>query len=167
MPTLQNRSNLPYNSVHTIQCVSTQTSICAKRKWPNHRAKRKQSPSPCEEMAEEWKFDGHVLPSLPCKCTEAYKQPDPLFTRYRPKKEQRLLYQKPCLTRQNVWLMPFMMPQISQCFLHMYTLNSCHFFLYLLWIFKKCYQSTCFTIFLLSFSTSQRVSEAWTHPGAH
>lgn len=36
-------------------------------------------------------------------------------------------------------------------FLHMYTLNSCHFFLYLLWIFKKCYQSTCFTIFLLSF----------------
>lgn len=39
-------------------------------------------------------------------------------------------------------------------FLHMYTLNSCHFFLYLWWIFRKCYQSTCFTVFLLSFSFS-------------
>lgn len=91
------------------------------------------------------------LPSPPCKCTEAYKQPDPLFTRYRQKKEWRLLYQKPRLTRQNVWVMPFMTPQILRGFLHMYTLNSCHFFLYLLWIFKKCYQSTCFTILFTVF----------------
>lgn len=112
---------------------------------------KEQSPSHCEEMAGEWKFDGHVLPSPPCKCTEAYKPPDPLFTRYRQKKEQRLLYQKPCLTRQNVWVMPFMTPQILRGFLHMYTLNSCHFFLYLLWIFKKCYQSTCFTVLFTVF----------------
>lgn len=55
------------------------------------------------------------------------------------------------------WLMLFIAPQIFFCvccFLHMYTLNSCHFFLYLLWIFKKCYQSTCFTVFLLSFPFS-------------
>lgn len=53
------------------------------------------------------------------------------------------------------------------CFFHMDTLNSCHFFLYLLWIFKKCYQSTCFSVFLLSFPFfppfTVGLREAWGH----
>lgn len=123
------------------------------------------------EISGECKFGDHILPIPSSQCTEAYKQPIPLFTRKRPREELRLLFWKKqySLTWQKIWLMFFMAPQIYFCvccFLHMYTLNSCHFFLYLLWIFKKCYQSTCFTVFLLSFpfsffSFTVGLREAW------
>lgn len=94
---------------------------------PNSEANNRSCfPLRSREILRECKFGDHIFPTHPSKCTEAYKEPNPLFTRKRPGRELRLLHLKQhSLTWQNIWLTPFIASQIIfllfSFFAHVYT----------------------------------------------
>ena len=143
---------------------------------PNCKAgKRSRFPLLTREISGEDKFGDHILPIPPSQCTQVYKQTihysqekcQGKDSDYYFRSSSTVLLGKIC-DWCPLWHHKYFVVFVG--FLHMYTLNSCHFFLYLLWIFKKCYQSTCFTIFFFFlffpfYSRSQRSLGA--HPKAH